>query len=168
MVRNQLALNQCLEYFPGHYFVMALIHETAFQTAFQSLASGHPVLDLSQIRIQACVTFQLLSIIITHIVVINNYTHNPNNCTDHSCMDWAQAIAQQLVDLGSALLAMATAASPTAGSSLVACALNYIMSLTTSKEHVAAMGGLVQVCGVLFRTKNPKYYIDGCVLFRLT
>jgi hypothetical protein len=57
----------------------------------------------------------------------------------------AQVVAKHLVGLGNALLALATAASPTACSSLMVVAINYIMSLTPTPEHIQAMGGLVQV-----------------------
>lgn len=44
-----------------------------------------------------------------------------------------------------ASLLVATAASQTAGSTLVRTALAYIMHLTTNPQHVLKMGGLVQV-----------------------
>lgn len=47
--------------------------------------------------------------------------------------------------LGGALLALATAASPTASSSLRVVALNHVLSLTPTPAHVEAMGGLAQV-----------------------
>lgn len=54
-------------------------------------------------------------------------------------------VCARLVSLGCAHLAAHTATSMRAGSSLVCVAANYIMHLTPHAEHVAELGGLVQV-----------------------
>eukprot|EP00967_Tisochrysis_lutea_P150950 scaffold292830_cov25-Tisochrysis_lutea.AAC.1 len=64
-----------------------------------------------------------------------------------------QAVEERFVSLGNALLALATATSPTACSSLRVVAINYIMSLTSTPAHVEAMGGLVQ-----------DYFLVHCLL----